>query len=365
MLEREHEAWPSVSPPLVSVIVPAYNAETTLPDTVDSIQRQSFRNFELIVINDGSTDGTLEWLQTVRDDRLRVFNYPNGGLAVARNRGIERVRGEFISFIDSDDLWTPDKLALQLEALRQQPEAALAYSWTAFVDQYGDFLFVKEASRCEGDVYAELLRHCFVANGSNILVRTSCALAVGGFDTALPRAADWDFCLRVAARWRFAVVPRYQILYRISERAMSADAPTSEETMLRICDRAFDARPQLLPKRDESLANVKQYIAFLYLTRAPGLEAWKKAGQKLAECIRLHPRTLLTRKTWYLLFAWSLLQLLPVRGRRPTVITLLRIYGRWSTLWRPEVQRLVEDLKGAAGGRENFRRNTLLPDSAD
>ena len=196
--------------PLVSVIVPVFNAETTLPDTVDSIRRQSFQNFELIVIDDGSTDGTLEWLRSVRDDRLRVFSYPNGGLAVARNRGIERARGEFISFIDSDDLWTPEKLALQLEALHQQPEAALAYSWTAFVDQHGDFLFVKEASCCEGDVYAELLRHCFVANGSNILVRTSCALAVGGFDTALPRAADWDFCLRVAASWRFAVVPRYQ-----------------------------------------------------------------------------------------------------------------------------------------------------------
>ena len=124
--------------------------------------------------------------------------------------------------------------------------------------------------------------------------------------------------------------------------------------MLRICDRAFEARPQLLPKRDESLANVKQYIAFLYLTRAPGLEAWKKAGQKLAECIRLHPRTLLTRKTWHLLFAWSLLQLLPVRGRRPTVITLLRMYGRWSMLWRPAVGRLVKDLKRsglAKGGR--------------
>jgi hypothetical protein len=88
-----------------------------------------------------------------------------------------------------------------------------------------------------------------------------------------------------------------------------------------------------------------QYVAFLYLTRASGLEAWKKAGQKLAECIRLHPRTLLTRKTWHLLFAWSLLQLLPVRGRRPAVITLLRIYGRWSMFRRPEVARLVEDLE--------------------
>jgi glycosyltransferase involved in cell wall biosynthesis len=339
-----------VTPPLVSVIVPVYNAKTTLPDTIDSIQRQTFQDFELIVIDDGSTDGTLEWVRSVRDRRLHVFSYPNGGLSVARNRGIERSQGEFISFIDSDDLWTPDKLALQLQALRQQPEAALAYSWTALVDEQGDFLFAKDASYCEGDVYAELLRHCFVASGSNMLVRKSCALAVGGFDTAVPAAGDWQFCLRVAARWRFAVVPRYQILYRISERAMSANAQRSEEAMLRICDQAFEAHPRLLPKRGECLSNVKQYIAFLYLTRASGREVWKKSGQKLAECICLHPRTLLTRKTWHLLFTWSLLQLLPVRKRRLAVITLLRIYGRWSML-RPEVWRLVDDLKTSGLGK--------------
>ena len=341
----------STRAPLISVVVPLHNGEETLPQTIDSICRQTLADFELIVIDDGSTDRALEFLESVRDPRLRVFRYANSGLGVARNRGIERSRGEFISFIDSDDLWTPDKLALQLQALRQQPEAALAYSWTAFVDQHGDFLFAKDASFCEGDVYAELLRHCFVASGSNILVRKSCALTVGGFDTALPAAQDWEFCLQVAARWRFAVVPRYQVLYRISEGAMSANAQRCEEAMLRICDRAFKARPRQLPKRGESLADVKQYVAFLYLTRASELEAWKKAGRKLAECIRLHPRTLLTRKTWHLLFAWSLLQLLPVRRRRPAVITLLRIYGRWSMLWRPDVGRLVEDLDRSRLGK--------------
>jgi hypothetical protein len=316
-----HEA--SMSPPVVSVIVPAFNAKATLAHTIASVQRQTFEDFELIVIDDGSTDGTPEWLRNIRDDRLRVFSYPNGGLAAARNRGIARARGEFISFIDSDDLWTPDKLAMQLEALRQRPQAAIAYSWTALVDQHGGFLFLKEQSRYEGDVYAELLKHCFVANGSNILVRTSCALEVGGFSTALRRAGDWDFCLRVASRWPFAVVPCYQIFYRISESAMTADAQASEDAMLRICDQEFDARPRLLPKRHESLASVKQYVAFLFLTRAPGHEAWSKAGQKLAECIRLHPRTLLTWKTWHLLSAWTLLQCLPIGWRRPAIMTLL------------------------------------------
>jgi glycosyltransferase involved in cell wall biosynthesis len=349
-----------VTPPLVSVIVPVYNADTTLPDTIDSIQRQTFQNFELIVIDDGSTDGTLDWVRSVRDPRLQVFSYANGGTSVARNRGIERSQGEFISFIDSDDLWMPDKLALQLQALHQQPGAALAYSWTAFVDEQGEFLFAKDASYCEGDVYAELLRHNFMASGSNVLVRKSCALAVGGFDTGVPPAEDWQFYLRVAARWRFAVVPRYQILYRISERAMSANAQRSEEAMLRVCDQAFKTYSRPLPKRGEVLANVKLHIAFLYLTRALGLEVWKKAGQKLAECICLHPRILLTRKPWHLLFAWSLLQLVPVRRRRPAVISLLKIYGRWSML-RPEVRGLVDDLNTSGLGKSRILRGGSAP----
>lgn len=329
--------------PVISVVVPAYNAEATLLDTIDSIRRQTFQDFELIVIDDGSTDGTLRRVQSVHDPRLRVFSYPNGGLPAARNHGIEKSRGEFMTFIDADDLWTPDKLERQLQALRRHPEAALAYSWTAFIDQRGEFLFAKEPSHFQGDVYAELLRGFFVASGSNILVRQRCVDAVGRFDTTLEAAQDWDFCLRVAARWPFVVVPRYQILYRIWEGAMSANAQRCEQACLTICDRAF-SRVSSAParQRSESLSNVKQYVAFLYLTRTAGRDFRKEAGRRLAECIRLSPRTLLTRKTLHLLLTWSLLQCLPARMWRPAVTALLRCYGRWSMLRRREVRELVK-----------------------
>lgn len=330
-------------PPLISVIVPAYNAEATLLETIDSIRHQTFSDFELIVIDDGSTDRTLARVQSVRDPRVRIFTCPNQGLAASRNRGIEWSAGEFISFIDADDMWTSDKLELQLDALRRRPGAALAYSWTAFVDSDGRFLFAKEPSRFEGDVYADLLRDCnFVASGSNILVRRSCAIAVGGFDATLEAAHDWDFCLRVAARWPFAVVPRYQILYRISESAMSANAVRAERNCLLLCERAFGRTPSVpFRTRAESLSNVKQYVAFLYLSRTTGLDFRKEAGRKLAESVRLYPRTLLTRKTWHLLLTWSALAALPSRMRRRAVMMLLRTYGRWLCLWRRDVRQLA------------------------
>ena len=329
--------------PTISVVVPAYNAEQTLLQAIDSVRRQTFTDFELIVIDDGSTDGTLRRLQAIPDPRLRVFTYPNGGLPSARNRGIERSLGEFVSFIDADDLWTPDKLELQLQALRVDPEAAVAYSWTAFIGRNGGFLFAKEPSQIEGEVYSDLLTGNFVASGSNILVRKSCAHAVGGFDATLGSANDWDFCLRLAARWPFVVVPKYQVLYRIWEGAMSADAQRCERDCLNACERALQKLAEVpLWRRKQVKSNVKQYAAFLYLTRASGVNVQKQAGRRLAECIRLYPRTLLTHKTRKLLVAWSLLCLLPGGMRRPAMTSLLRCYGRWLLLRRREVRELVK-----------------------
>jgi glycosyltransferase involved in cell wall biosynthesis len=330
-------------PPLISVIVPAYNAEATLLETIDSVRHQTLTDFELIVIDDGSTDQTAARVRSVRDARARIITCTNRGLAASRNRGIEWSTGQYISFIDADDMWTPDKLEHQLDALRRRPDAALAYSWTAFVDEDGRFLFAKEPSRFEGDVYADLLRYSnFVASGSNILVRRDCAIAVGGFDATLEAAHDWDFCLRIAARWPFAVVPRYQIFYRISESAMSANAVRAEQNCLRLCEKAFGQSGRLSSQaRSQSLSNVKQYAAFLYLSRTTGIDFRRGAGRKLAESIQLYPRTLLTRKTWSLLLTWSLLAALPSRRRRRAVMTLLRAYGRWLWLWRRDIRQLA------------------------
>jgi glycosyltransferase involved in cell wall biosynthesis len=329
-----------VSPPLVSVIVPAFNAAQTLPDTLDSILAQTFRNFELIVVDDGSTDGTRTLLERVRDPRMRVIGGSNRGLAAARNRGIEHAHGQLLTFIDADDRWTPDKLEDQVEALERNPDAVAAYSWTAFIDQNGRFLFAKEPSNCSGNVYAELLRSCFVASGSNVLVRRSAVDAAGAFDTTLPAAQDWEFCLRLAARWPFALVPRYQVLYRIQEGTMSGNADRCEDACVAICERAFGNNPLLAARRRESLSNVKQYVAFLYLTRATGNSIRTQAGRRLAECIRLYPRTLLTRKTIMLLFTWTLLFCLPARLWRPTVTTLLRWFGRLRRAGSRELRKL-------------------------
>ncbi len=100
--------------PKISVIIPVYNAEETIKETLESVLSQTFSQFEIIVINDGSQDKTLEIVSRILDPRLKVLSYPNAGVSVSRNRGISQAAGEYVSFLDADDLWTPDKLETQL-----------------------------------------------------------------------------------------------------------------------------------------------------------------------------------------------------------------------------------------------------------
>jgi glycosyltransferase involved in cell wall biosynthesis len=295
----------------ISVIVPAYNAERTILETIESVQQQTFSDFELIVINDGSTDRTLELLSTVQDSRLKIFSYENGGLSVARNRGICHATGEFIAFLDADDLWTPDKLELQLAALQQHPEAGVAYSWTHFMDEQGKSFHPDKPTFFEGNVYPQLLVSNFLASGSNPLIRRQAIESVGEFDPSVSGAADWDFWLRLAAGWPFVVVPKPQILYRQSSGSMSSKIPFMEKCNLMVFERGFQAAPpELQFLKNQSLANIYQYLAQLCLTRIPGADGAKQAGQRLWMAIRLHPQTLLNKKTQNLVIKLLLIRIL-------------------------------------------------------
>ncbi|MGL5196776.1 MAG: glycosyltransferase family 2 protein [Chroococcales cyanobacterium] len=120
--------------PEISIIIPAYNAESTLVETIESVLQQTFTDFEILVINDGSQDCTQTLAEAIPDPRVQVLTYPNGGVCAARNRGISRAKGKYIAFLDADDLWTGDKLELQWAALQENPQAGVAYSSTCLMN---------------------------------------------------------------------------------------------------------------------------------------------------------------------------------------------------------------------------------------
>jgi len=217
---------------LVSVVVPAFNSEATVDETLRSIRSQTHRNLDIIVIDDGSTDATVQIARqhAASDPRIRVLTQPNGGVAAARNHGIAEARGDLVAPVDADDLWAADKIQKQLRALEAGGgNVALVYTWYALID--GDSRVIDTSYRPtdEGDV---LRRMCFgnlVGNGSSVLMRKSAVLEAGGYDASL-RARRAQGCedvllyYRIAERHRFAVVAEYLTGYRQTPTNMSSDS---------------------------------------------------------------------------------------------------------------------------------------------
>lgn len=247
---------------VISVVIPAYNSEKTIKETIESVLNQIFTSFELIIINDGSQDSTIEVITQIQDSRIKVFSYPNAGGNVSRNRGLHHAVGEYVSFLDADDIWTPDKLQFQLNALQENLSAKVAYSWTDYIDENGEIVLSGTHFTANGDVYEKLLVTNFLENGSNPLICRKSLIALGGFDESLGAAQDWDMWLRLACKFYFVCVPSVQILYRITANSVSSNLVRQENASLQVLKKAYQQRPPALKSSwNISLTNLYKYLA--------------------------------------------------------------------------------------------------------
>ena len=193
--------------PRVSVVIPAYNAAWCVGRAIDSVLAQTFRDFELIVVDDGSTDGTAAVLARY-DDALRIVSKPNGGMSSARNAGIRAATGDYVAFLDADDRWMPEKLARQVALLDAQPELAFCAAVATFEDPDG--LTVGEWRGYAGPragVSEVFANHGAVAGGASAVVaRRGLVFRLGGFDETLAGAEDTDMWIRLACHGGFACI---------------------------------------------------------------------------------------------------------------------------------------------------------------
>jgi glycosyltransferase involved in cell wall biosynthesis len=217
---------------LVSVIVPAYNAAAFIAETLGSALAQTYRDIEVIVVDDGSTDNTAEIVKSIRsqDQRVRLLTQQNSGAAAARNYGIDQSRGALIAPLDADDLWRPDKLAKQVAVMRSSgPEVGMVYAWSASIDESGRVLpRIGNFARHEGDIFPFLVFHNFIGNGSAPLIRRDCVLDAGGYDTTLSarggECEDLMLYLRIAERYKVILVPAILVGYRVRQHSLSSNA---------------------------------------------------------------------------------------------------------------------------------------------
>lgn len=275
-------------PPRVSVVIPVFNGAKTIGETVESVLAQTFTDFELLVIDDGSTDRTSAVVGGFDDRRIRVRAFPNAGLSASRNRGIAASRGELIAFLDADDVWMPRKLEAQVAALDDQRDAALVYTWVDFISETGAFLGPGLRVEARGMAFDELLQRNVIESGSNAMVRRSAFEEAGLFDANLNGAEDWDMWLRIAARHPIACVPTALMKYRVVCDSMTANIPRQERHSLVVHERAFAVAG---PSRRHLKRKALGYL-YLYLTRRSVDVAVDRGGALLAA-------RMLRRALWY------------------------------------------------------------------
>jgi glycosyltransferase involved in cell wall biosynthesis len=211
---------------LVSVVIPAFNASATIAETIHTVLNQSYKNIEIIVVNDGSSDNTADVVRGLMATHpcIHLLEQANQGVSAARNKGIRAAKGEFIAFIDADDLCHPDKILLQIERFQKGGDRlGVVYTWLAFISQEGNIIPGRSvAETYEGDVYGPLLISNFIG-GSTLMVRRNCFETVGLYDTNLRVNEDQKLHLALAAHYDFGVVPRFLFGYRLQTTGLAHD----------------------------------------------------------------------------------------------------------------------------------------------
>jgi glycosyltransferase involved in cell wall biosynthesis len=227
--------------PLVSVIMPNYNKEKFIAESIKSIQGQSYKNLELIIVDDVSTDGSLKTIKKAAagDSRIKIFSQTkNVGAAIARNTGISNSTGDCIGFCDSDDIWLPEKLDIQVEALKRNPEIDVVHGDALIIDGAGvptggkfSSIYSTEKRNKDGFIFNDLVRTNYIST-STVLFKRACIESAGLFPENIKWLEDWMYMLRLAEKHKFLYLKEPLIKYRVYDGNSMYDAENYEKSRL-------------------------------------------------------------------------------------------------------------------------------------
>ena len=248
--------------PTVSVILPVFNVEHYVGQAVASVLNQTYSDFELLVVDDGSTDASLAVCGRFRDDRIRVIRQANRGLAGARNTGIRHARGGYIAFLDADDLWLPAKLEAHVMHLRTRKEVGVSYSQSSFIDEHGMPMRYHQMPKLYGVSASDILLRNPVGNGSAAVVRRAAfadiRFLVGPFgdtrdcyfDETFRQSEDVECWLRIALQthWQFEGIGQPLTLYRVNAHGLSANLAKQLQSWERFIEKTRSYAPHFISR---------------------------------------------------------------------------------------------------------------------
>ena len=292
--------------PLVSIIVPTYNGATRgfLTNAIESVLNQSFQDYELFVVDDGSTDDTKEQCeQYLTMPQVHYIFQENGGPARARNAGIKASQGEFICFLDDDDLWKPQKLARQIQFIQRElhkvPNWGMIFSWIELIDEQGVTLGYR-GHRHEGSIYRHLFMENTIDATSSVLIRRGVFDKVGLFDESLLNRMDWDMWLRIAKEYLVFPVREYLVQHREHLNRISAEHERVFFYERAVLEKALASAPEDI--------NAVEVYASWYLNKSEVLfasEQYSEFRKILLSAVRLSPRPLRLRHLCLLIMSFT------------------------------------------------------------
>ena len=262
---------------LVSIVVPAFNVEATLAETLRSLFSQTYQNFEIIVVDDGSSDDTVRITKTFASDRrLRIVQQPNRGLAGARNTGISASNGAFVGFCDADDLWEPEKLEVHVRHLNNHPHVGVSYAGSLLIHNDGRSMKQAQRPKLQNVDASDILKRNPIGNGSAPVIRKEVLTDIAYrpkhetirdwyFDETFRQSEDIECWMRIAltTNWVFEGVPGLLTRYRITRGGLSAGT----DNQLLAWERMIAKLTPLAPALFDEYAPLARAYQFRYLCR--------------------------------------------------------------------------------------------------
>ncbi len=269
----------------VSVVIPAYNKAEWTAQTVDSVLRQTYPDIEIIVVDDGSTDNTRERMATY-GHKIQYVRKENGGACSARNEGIRRSSGDFIAFLDCDDLYLEDKIELSVKYLRENPRFSFVHTAVHFIDDQNNIVGYRSHpnSRYEGWIARRLILGNYICN-STIVARREALQAAGFFDETFFMPADWDLWLRLADVGEVGFINKPLTKYRVSAHYILKNLEKSQEEEGVVLDKFFRRHPEINGQfRKHVISNLHLRYALAHFLKSNTPRSRKEFRLSLKTC---------------------------------------------------------------------------------
>ncbi len=269
------------STPLVSVIIPVYNRGYLVGKTIDSVLDQDYPNIEIIVVDDCSNDNSKDVIAEYGNKVVYYRHDKNMGAPAARNTGIMHSSGQFVAFLDSDDIWKPGKISAQVKCISSStPQTALVYTGMLKIDESGNIVG-RKIPKFRGRIFKDLLRDNVIGSTSVPLIRRDVVIEVGGFDESLPARQDLDLWLRIARSWDVDYVSDTLVLYSIHGKRISSNTGNRIQGYLMVLDKYYDD----LGKYPSILSSCYEQVGWLYKNQGD----YRKAREYFFKSLKRFP----------------------------------------------------------------------------